>query len=68
MLFILVIEKRKTRIIPASLLAIILTLLISTPVFSEFRYAYALFALFPFVIFVTYADTGTEPLPGKLSK
>lgn len=55
-LFVSVIERRKTCIIPISLVAIILTLLISTPVSSEFRYAYSVFALFPFVMLTTFTE------------
>lgn len=34
-------------------LALFLTLLVSTPVFSEFRYIYAVFASFPFLVLTT---------------
>ena len=50
-----IIERRKECLIHISLLSIILTLMISTPVFSEFRYAYAVFTLFPFAALVTFS-------------
>ena len=62
MLFVLVIERKRTCIIPISLVAIILTLLISTPVSSEFRYAYSVFAMFPFVVLTTLTDKKDECL------
>ena len=35
-------------------LAIIVSLLISTPVYAEFRYAYSVFCSLPFVIFAVF--------------
>lgn len=52
---VMIIEKRKEAVICVLLLALILTLLISTPVFSEFRYAYALFTSLPFVLMIAFA-------------
>lgn len=37
-------------------LAIILTLMVATPVFAEFRYAYAIFCGFPFVVVAAFAS------------
>lgn len=37
-------------------LAVILTLLVATPVFAEFRYAYAVFCTVPFLLFVPFTD------------
>ena len=42
-------KKRKEKILIIPLFAIVLTLLIATPVFCEFRYAYSLFTCFPFI-------------------
>lgn len=60
---IMIIEKRKESVICVLLLALILTLLVSTPVFSEFRYAYAVFTSFPFVVLITFAAHGSAESP-----
>ena len=36
-------------------LMVILSLLVATPVFSEFRYAYAIFCSMPFILFVSFS-------------
>jgi len=50
----LAIRKRQEGILVVLPLAVILTLLISTPVFSEFRYAYAIFTTLPLIFAVTF--------------
>ena len=52
-----IMRRRKECIIPISLIIIVLSLLVATPVFSEFRYVYSLFAAFPFVMLITFANT-----------
>lgn len=48
-------RKDKTGIFMAiPVLAIIVSLLISTPVYAEFRYAYSVFCSLPFVIFAVF--------------
>ena len=55
LLFISFIRKDKTGMfILIPVLAIICSLLISTPVYSEFRYAYALFCCLPFMVFTVF--------------
>ena len=56
----LVRKSKETLFITIPFLAVILTLLISTPVYSEFRYAYAVFCGFPFVLAVAFADNTAE--------
>lgn len=51
-------------------LAVIATLLIATPVYSEFRYAYSLFTCIPFVVGLAMLGTakvgdGVRPEPGE---
>ncbi len=46
-------------------LAVIATLLIATPVFAEFRYAYAVFCGFPFLLAIAFAKDGKE-MTGRL--
>lgn len=41
-------------------LMVILTLLIATPVYAEFRYAYAVFCGIPFVLAVSFGDNELE--------
>ena len=41
-------------------LAVIATLLIATPVFAEFRYAYAIFCGFPFLLAIAFAKNPKE--------
>jgi hypothetical protein len=48
--FVALFRKRKEWILAAPLLAMVLTLLVATPVSGEFRYAYGLFTAFPLVI------------------
>ncbi|MCR5502490.1 MAG: DUF6020 family protein [Lachnospiraceae bacterium] len=48
------VHKKKEFLLSVPQLAIILTLLISTPVFCEFRYAYSLFTTAPFLFFTTF--------------
>ena len=48
--FVALFRKRKEWILIAPLLAMVLTLLVATPVSGEFRYAYSLFTAFPLVI------------------
>ena len=42
-----------TIFLPIPVLAVIATLLIATPVYAEFRYAYSLFCVLPFLLAVT---------------
>lgn len=51
-----VICKRKEALLSVPILTIVLTLLVATPVFSEFRYAYTVFTTFPFILSVTFAQ------------
>ena len=48
--FVALFRKRKEWILIAPLLAMVLTLMVATPVSGEFRYAYALFTAFPLVL------------------
>lgn len=48
--FVTLFRKRKEWVLAAPLLAMVLTLMVATPVSGEFRYAYALFTAFPLVI------------------
>ena len=50
-------NKRKEWILPLPVFAILLSLLISTPVYSEFRYIYSLFLTGPLILSVTCFDT-----------
>ena len=52
---VLLVKQRKDVLLHVLPLAVILTLLVSTPVFSEFRYAYAVFTSFPFLVLTTFA-------------
>jgi len=53
-LFVLnLIFKREEALLSIPLLMIIGTLLVATPVFAEFRYAYAIFTVFPFYLAAT---------------
>lgn len=59
--FINIIKHNKTTLfltIPE--ISVILSLLIATPVFSEFRYAYTIFCCVPFIFFITFSDKSTE--------
>lgn len=56
----LVRKSREMLFVTIPFLAVILTLLISTPVYSEFRYAYAVFCGFPFVLAAAFADNTAE--------
>ena len=60
-------KKRELMLICIPLLTIILTLLVSTPIYNEFRYAYSVFTTFPLIV-LTFLDfisgdpnTGIEP-------
>lgn len=66
---VMIVEKRKESVICVLLLALILTLLVSTPVFSEFRYAYAVFTSFPFVVLITFGTPRSveSAVNGKLA-
>lgn len=47
----------------------IATLLVATPVFSEFRYAYAVFCCLPFILYVSFTPSAQErdkPAPHKV--
>jgi len=46
-------NKRKEALLAVPLLFIVATLLVATPVFSEFRYAYSIFTVYPFYLAVT---------------
>lgn len=48
--FVSLFRKRKEWILAVPLLAMVLTLMVATPVSGEFRYAYSLFTAFPLVI------------------
>ena len=52
-------KKRKEGLFCILPIVNILTLLISTPVFNEFRYNYAVFASFPFVVLITFTKPGS---------
>lgn len=53
--FISIVRKDKAGLfMTIPVLAIIFSLLISTPVYSEFRYAYAVFCSLPFIIFTVF--------------
>lgn len=39
-----------------------LTLIVATPVYADFRYAYAIFLAIPFLIFVTIVDSQGEQI------
>ena len=56
-----VIRRRREGLLCVLPLAVILSLLISTPVFSEFRYAYAIFTSFPFIALSVLSAEGTAP-------
>ncbi len=56
-----VIRRRREGLLCVLPLAVILSLLISTPVFSEFRYAYAIFTSFPFIALSVLSADGTAP-------
>lgn len=54
-------RNKDTLFLTIPLFAIVISLLITTPVYSEFRYAYALFCCVPFLIFAPfYKDTNFE--------
>lgn len=58
LLFIAIINKSKEIVFLISLpLLIIVTLLIATPVFSEFRYAYSIFCCLPFLTIINLVKT-----------
>ena len=48
-------KKQELMLICIPLLAIILTLLVSTPIYNEFRYAYSVFTTFPLIV-LTFLD------------
>lgn len=54
--FMQIIRKRKEALLFVLPLALVLTLLISTPVFSEFRYIYSIFTSFPFLVFISFVS------------
>lgn len=56
----LVKKSREMLFVTIPFLAVILTLLISTPVYSEFRYAYAVFCGFPFVLAVAFGGSTVQ--------
>ena len=47
-------------------IAVILTLLVATPVFAEFRYAYAIFCGFPFVLAITFVKAKKENIASDI--
>ena len=53
-------KSREMLFVTIPFMAIILTLLISTPVYSEFRYAYAIFCGFPFVLAAAFGGRGAQ--------
>ena len=57
------IVKKRARLLMAFLpvVAVFLTLMISTPVYAEFRYIYCLFTTLPFLASITFL----APLPNK---
>ena len=65
-LFVFCLMKRRSGWLESvPLLAILLSLLAATPVFCEFRYAYALFAALPFVAVSTVAGSADPPAGAK---
>lgn len=57
-LYVGIAQKKRVRIfLPVPLLAVLATLLIATPVYSEFRYAYSVFCTLPFLMAVTFGKT-----------
>ncbi len=52
-LILMILKKRREYLLPAAQILLVLTLFISTPVFCEFRYVYALFTVFPFLFSIT---------------
>lgn len=55
LIYLCIIRKNKEGFfVCAANLAVIASLWISTPVFSEFRYAYAVFCCFPFLVFAVF--------------
>ena len=51
--FINVVHRKKEWILSLPVLAIVMSLLISTPVYSEFRYIYSAFLMLPLVLMTT---------------
>lgn len=54
-------QKRKNGFFIIPVLAIILTLLVATPVAAEFRYAYASYTCLPFLMFAVLSSTKDRP-------
>jgi len=54
-------QKRKNGFFIIPILAIILTLLVATPVAAEFRYAYASYTCLPFLVFAVLSNTKDMP-------
>lgn len=52
--FALIKRNREMLFITIPFIAVILSLLVATPVYSEFRYAYAVFCGFPFVLAIAF--------------
>lgn len=55
-----IIQKKREVLLTIPLISIILTLMIATPVFSEFRYAYSIFTTLPLIIFATFYEPSPE--------
>lgn len=57
-LYVGIAQKKRARIfLPLPLLAVIATLLIATPVYAEFRYAYSVFCTLPFLLAMTFGES-----------
>lgn len=56
--FVNLLKKRKEWLLSIPALCVIAALLVGTPVYAEFRYAYAVFLTCPFVLLVTVFDAG----------
>lgn len=57
---ICLIRRKKDFLLAVPALSVILTLLISTPVFSEFRYAYSVFTTLPLMLAATFYQKNEE--------
>jgi len=55
--FVCLLRRKKEWLLSFPILAIVLTLMVATPVYAEFRYAYALFTTLPFIVPVSLCKT-----------
>lgn len=51
---------RKRAVVYAPYVSLLISLLLATPVYHEFRYAYGLFAAFPLLFSYTFGETKPE--------